>query len=118
MTNVTALPAGTKVEGEPSTSFLNSVLKALGDNCRQARKRMGLSQIAAAQAIGVDYRHYQNVEGGKINVRIDTLLLLMQFYGIAFAAFPQPKPMFQGVITDANESAEVVKQALKQGAMQ
>lgn len=49
---------------------------------RAKRKEKGISQVAAAQKIGMDYRHYQNLEGGKINMRLDTMFLLSQFYGL------------------------------------
>lgn len=65
-------------------------LKILAEAIRQKRKEMGISQVSACREIGVDYRHYQNIEGGKINMRIDTMLLLMQFYKISMAIFFEP----------------------------
>lgn len=61
---------------------LETYLKCLGRKVKVARKAKGLSQVNAAHTIGVDYRHYQNIEGGKINVRLNTLLLLAEFYGL------------------------------------
>ena len=43
---------------------------------------MGLSQVTAAQNMRIDYRHYQNIEGGKINLRLDTLMKLVKFYNL------------------------------------
>lgn len=62
---------------------LNDFLKLLGSQIRQARKKMSLSQAKASEAIGIDYRHYQNIEGGKINLRLDTLLKLFKFYNLS-----------------------------------
>lgn len=55
-------------------------LKRFGQEIKVERKKMGLSQISAAKGMHLDYRHYQNIEGGKINLRVDTLLKLIQFY--------------------------------------
>jgi len=43
---------------------------------------MGLSQVTAAQNMRIDYRHYQNIEGGKINLRLDTMMKLVKFYNL------------------------------------
>jgi hypothetical protein len=36
----------------------------------------------------IDYRHYQNIEGGKINLRLDTLIKLVKFYNLDKVARP------------------------------
>ncbi len=59
---------------------LEAFLKEFGKQLKTTRKKMGLSQVAAAQAMHIDYRHYQNIEGGKINLRLDTLIKLVNFY--------------------------------------
>lgn len=66
-------------------------LKILGARCREVRKSRGLSQKVAAQRAGIDYRHYQNVEGGKVNMRIDTMLNLMGFYNLSLGIFVTPE---------------------------
>jgi len=59
---------------------MNQFLKSFGQTLKVTRKKMGLSQVAAAQTMHIDYRHYQNIEGGKINLRLDTLMKLVKFY--------------------------------------
>lgn len=59
-----------------------------GKKIKARRKEMGLSQVRAAEHMRVDYRHYQNIENGKINVRLDTLILLTDFYGLKFQIVP------------------------------
>ncbi len=49
---------------------------------------MGLSQVAASEKMQIDYRHYQNIEGGKINLRLDTLIKLINFYKLSPADTP------------------------------
>lgn len=57
-------------------------LKEFGKALKTTRKQMGLSQVTAAQNMRIDYRHYQNIEGGKINLRLDTLIKLVKFYNL------------------------------------
>ena len=57
-------------------------LKEFGRMLKKTRKDMGLSQVNAAQNMHIDYRHYQNIEGGKINLRLDTLIKLVKFYNL------------------------------------
>ena len=59
---------------------LSTYLKQLARNIRAARVRVGLRQHDVEELIGLTYRHYQNIEAGKINVRIGTLLILADLY--------------------------------------
>src|SRR3954470_19213634 len=61
---------------------MESFLKEFGKQLKTTRKQMGLSQVTAAQNMRIDYRHYQNIEGGKINLRLDTLIKLVKFYNL------------------------------------
>src|SRR5262245_56371943 len=61
---------------------MESFLKEFGRRLKTTRKQMGLSQVTAAQNMHIDYRHYQNIEGGKINLRLDTLIKLVKFYNL------------------------------------
>jgi len=62
---------------------LKTTLKEFGLRLKKARKEKGLSQVRAAEEMKIDYRHYQNIEGGKINLRMDTFCKLIQFYSIS-----------------------------------
>lgn len=61
---------------------MEQFLKEFGKTLKTTRKQMGLSQVTAAQNMRIDYRHYQNIEGGKINLRLDTLMKLVKFYNL------------------------------------
>ena len=61
---------------------MENFLKEFGKQLKTTRKQMGLSQVSAAQNMRIDYRHYQNIEGGKINLRLDTLIKLVKFYNL------------------------------------
>lgn len=61
---------------------MENFLKEFGTQLKATRKQMGLSQVSAAQNMHIDYRHYQNIEGGKINLRLDTLIKLIKFYNM------------------------------------
>lgn len=69
-------------------SEMDAFLKEFGKTLKVARKQMGLSQVSAAQSMHIDYRHYQNIEGGKINLRLDTLIKLVKFYSLDRAGRP------------------------------
>jgi DNA-binding XRE family transcriptional regulator len=60
---------------------LSSQLKCVGKNIREARRKAGLRQIDIETRAGITYRHYQNIEAGKINVGITTLLKLAEAFG-------------------------------------
>lgn len=57
-------------------------LVEFGKLLKKQRKAMSLSQVNAAEQMKIDYRHYQNIEGGKINLRLDTFMKLIEFYKI------------------------------------
>jgi transcriptional regulator with XRE-family HTH domain len=67
---------------------MESFLKEFGKQLKTTRKQMGLSQVTAAGNMHIDYRHYQNIEGGKINLRLDTLIKLVKFYNLDKASRP------------------------------
>lgn len=55
-------------------------LQDFGRLLKKTRKAQKVSQAQAALEMGIDYRHYQNIEGGKINLRMDTFLKLVKYY--------------------------------------
>lgn len=57
-------------------------MKYFGDLFRAGRKAKGLTQVRAAGQMKIDYRHYQNIEGGKVNITWDTLKKICDYYGI------------------------------------
>jgi transcriptional regulator with XRE-family HTH domain len=57
-------------------------LRQLGGNIKAARIRSGLKQIDVYNSSGVTYRHYQNIEAGKVNVTIETLHRLSRLFKV------------------------------------
>lgn len=51
-------------------------LKQVGLNLKHFRKSERLRQTDLAEKSGVAYRHYQDIEAGKVNVSLDTLFRL------------------------------------------
>lgn len=51
-------------------------LKEVGQNLKRARKKLGIRQIEVEGKTGVSYRHYQNIEAGRVNVTLGTLCRL------------------------------------------
>ena len=59
---------------------INTFIKRVGRNIRAARIRAGLRQIDVNEKSGLTYRHYQDIEAGKINVTIATLCRLSRLF--------------------------------------
>ena len=59
-----------------------SYLRHLGRNIKAARTRCGLKQVEVYEGCGLTYRHYQNIEAGKVNVTVETLYRLSQLYKV------------------------------------
>ncbi len=53
-------------------------LKKMGQTIAVARKAHGFSQAIFAEECGLNLRHYQNIEAGRVNVRLHTLLNIAQ----------------------------------------
>ena len=61
-------------------------LKEVGQNLREARKRAGMRQVEVETKAGVAYRHYQDIEAGKVNVSLDTLCRLAEAFNTNVAS--------------------------------
>lgn len=57
-----------------------SCLKNLGRNLKAARIRAGFKQRDVEDQIGLTYRHYQEIEAGRINLTLETLYRLARLY--------------------------------------
>lgn len=57
-------------------------LGRLGRNIKAARTRCGLKQIDVHVSSGLTYRHYQNIEAGRVNVTVETLFRLAKLYKV------------------------------------
>lgn len=62
--------------------------KAFGAQVREARRRLGITQDALALAIGQKSQSYvSQIEGGEINLTIDTMALLCDALGMNLEIF-------------------------------
>jgi ribosome-binding protein aMBF1 (putative translation factor) len=61
---------------------LQKYLRQVGRNIKSVRVKQGLRQTDIVEMLGMNYRHYQDIEAGKINVRIGTLIELAQIYKV------------------------------------
>jgi transcriptional regulator with XRE-family HTH domain len=66
-------------------------LKEVGENLRTARKHAGLRQVEVEKLSGVAYRHYQNIEAGKVNVTLTTLCRLASAFGTSVETLTKGK---------------------------
>jgi transcriptional regulator with XRE-family HTH domain len=57
-------------------------LKQVGRNIRAARGRAKLTQQDIEEKIGLEYKHYQRIEGGKINVTVGTIHRLAKLFKV------------------------------------
>ena len=60
---------------------IDSCLRQVGRNLRDARANVKLRQTDIHEQAGLSYRHYQNIEAGRINVTVGTLLRLSKLFG-------------------------------------
>jgi transcriptional regulator with XRE-family HTH domain len=58
----------------------DNYLRQIGKNIRSARVKAGLAQVEVHERSGITYRHYQNIEAGKVNVSLQTLFRLARLY--------------------------------------
>lgn len=61
----------------------NTFLKSLGKIFKDLRKQRGLSQADFAKEMQINYRHYQDLEGGKSNLKLETLFNLARFHELS-----------------------------------
>ena len=60
----------------------DSLLQKIGLNIRTARLKAGLRQIDVEARSGLTYRHYQNIETGRVNVTVATLYRLSKLFKV------------------------------------
>jgi transcriptional regulator with XRE-family HTH domain len=60
----------------------DTYLRQVGRNLKAARTRRGLKQIDVHEESGITYRHYQNIEAGKVNLTIETLFRLACLFDV------------------------------------
>jgi DNA-binding XRE family transcriptional regulator len=57
---------------------LTQFQRRIGSAIKLVRKEKQLTQALAAEKMNVNYRHYQDIESGKINLKIDTLFKIFK----------------------------------------
>ena len=72
-----------------------SYLRQVGRNIRTVRTRTGLKQIDVHVGSGLTYRHYQNIEAGKVNITIETLFRLATFFSIRVEELVMEKALLE-----------------------
>lgn len=58
------------------------IMALVGRNIRKAREAKGLSLRAFSASIGIDYKNLCNIENGKANPRISTILHIGETLGL------------------------------------
>ena len=62
-----------------SDSEYKSLLEKIGQKLKAARLHRSLTQANAAELLGFDFRHYQNIESGRVNVKFSSLVTIIRF---------------------------------------
>jgi transcriptional regulator with XRE-family HTH domain len=58
----------------------DNYLRQVGKNIKAARIKAGMAQMEVHERSGITYRHYQNIEAGKVNISAQTLFRLARLY--------------------------------------
>jgi transcriptional regulator with XRE-family HTH domain len=58
---------------------LKDIQKRVGDNVKKYRKKAGWSQESMRDK-GVNFRYYQKIEAGKVNLTLDLLVRLAKIF--------------------------------------
>jgi transcriptional regulator with XRE-family HTH domain len=70
--------------------------KALGSRVRELREARGWTLERAAEETTVDWKHWQKIESGQINLTLVTLVRICEGFGVPLAElFVPPKPKRQ-----------------------
>ena len=62
--------------------LFSKYLEQVGRNIRAARIKAELRQVDIEEKIGLNYRHYQDIEAGKSNLSIETLYRLAKLFKV------------------------------------
>lgn len=55
-----------------------SDMRTIGNKLLAVRKRLGMTQVEAAEAAGLSGRTYADIERGTVNMRVETILRICQ----------------------------------------
>lgn len=61
--------------------------KNIGDCLRWLRHNRGLTQRDCAEQLEINYRHYQNIETGKAEIKLSTLHSICSYYQLDLYQF-------------------------------
>jgi transcriptional regulator with XRE-family HTH domain len=64
---------------------MGDYLKAVGTNIKHARVAAHMRQVDVTEGIGINYRHYQDIEAGNVNVSLLTLCRLAKLFGTSIS---------------------------------
>jgi transcriptional regulator with XRE-family HTH domain len=83
---------GPKRGGGASATQSEALLREIGGCVRAARIKAALSQEAAADRAGIDYKRWQEIEGGRVNTTARTLWRLAEAVETDFRGMLQKPP--------------------------
>lgn len=69
---------------------IESAVKNFGGYLRKLRKEVGLNQPEMASELQINYRYYQDLEGGKRKIKLDTFLKILKYFEVSAGSMTQP----------------------------
>ncbi|MBA3464254.1 MAG: helix-turn-helix transcriptional regulator [Deltaproteobacteria bacterium] len=74
-----------------AASATDIVLRDLSKRIRAARKALALTQEDAAHQAKIDYKRYQRIEAGEVNVTVKTIVRIAMALETTFGALAVPR---------------------------
>jgi DNA-binding XRE family transcriptional regulator len=59
------------------------IQKHLAVSLRKLRKNQALTQVQFSETVGIDYRHYQEMEAGRVDPKISTIYKISRTFKVA-----------------------------------
>lgn len=79
-----------------TTLDVKRLLRSIAANVRKHRTRIGLTQEELGEATGLAYRYLQDIEAGRKNVTVDTLVRLARALRVPPAGLLRPARLSRG----------------------
>jgi DNA-binding XRE family transcriptional regulator len=61
------------------------IQKHLATSLRKLRKQQALTQVEFSGTVGIDYRHYQEMEAGRVDPKISTINKISRTFKVSVA---------------------------------
>lgn len=93
--------------------------RLLGLKLKQLRKKLRITQVEAAAGLGMNYRHYQDIEAGKSDIKMSSLLKISAFFKVSMDELMtvDPAMVSKGLISQVERAFRDVADYFPSGAV-